>query len=405
MSLYTKHTRLLVAATVILASAVLSVLGQDTALRDYRVLLGDPQEMEFIANTGVLLNKVLNDAYFRGFGPRLPKKIAPVASIAWSVFWTYSCSLWPHEFGHWARARQTGGDFIFEGYSFPFPAAKMVKSSSYDPAEDGTLSSVGGFEINFLMRRQTHTAMYRNGYAYADELIHSFIQEVYFPFYAFVVAFPKTSDPYTWTNTRGDPVESALAVYKSYTKRNALRPDSTVDPELVDYYWEAIGANLICTLLDPMLYKSARAFGVDMKNNFGLMKPWMAFSGRDIGWTYGTAFNPSPLGYELYFTNYLNLAGKLYTLYLKAGRPYKNLGIGFYAPDLLKWKGFALGSTCDFWIQDVYGNGSSVDLEGRYRLNKRLVVLARTGRKDRGYVVGRKTGESLLALVGLDYSF
>jgi hypothetical protein len=320
------------------------------------------------------------------------------------VFWIFSCSLWPHEFGHWARARQTGGDFIFEGYSFPFPKARMSFPPAYVPLEDGTLPSVGGFEINFLMRRQTHTAMYENGYAYADELIHSFIQEVYFPFYAFVVAFPKTSDPYTWTHTRGDPVESALSVYKSYTGRDALRPDGSVDPELKRYYWEAIGANLAWTLLDPMLYKSARAFGADMKNEYGLMKPWMAFSKGDFNWTYGTAFNPSPLGYELYFTNYLKFSGKLYSLYLKAGRPYTNLGIGMYAAELLRWKGLTVGASGDVWMQDVYGNGGAADLRVKYQLCRSLGIMAHAGWKQRGYMAGRRTDKGVLALAGLSYT-
>jgi hypothetical protein len=368
--------------------------------REYRLLLGHPEEMEVIANTGVTLNKVMSDLYFKGFGPKLPAKVGKITEVAWSVFWTFSTSLWPHEFGHWARARQTGGDFIFTGFTFPFPTARMEFPAAYKTPEDATLPSIGGFEINSLMRRQAHDDFYRNRFAHSDELVHSFIQEVYYPFYAFVVAFADVDNPYTWTNTRGDPVEGALSVYRTFTGREALRSDSTVDPDLIRQYRESVYMSVLWTALDPMLYISAKAFNKNMKDNSGLMRPWMLFSRSDIGWTWGTSFNPSPLGYELYFTNYLRLEDRLYSLYIKGGRPYKNIGAGFSVPDLVSVGKFSLGSSCDFWMQDVYGKGLAASLLSEFRLSRNSGLLVKAGWKERGYVMGRNSKESALLMGG-----
>jgi hypothetical protein len=393
-----RFTWLLCCVSLVTADAVDSV--PTDYFREYRLLFGHPEEMEIIANTGVTLNKVMSDLYFKGFGPKLPEKVGKYTEVAWSIFWTFSASLWPHEFGHWARARQTGGDFIFTGFTFPFPTARMEFPDTYQPKENATLPSVGGFEINYLMRRQTHDDFFRKGYAYSDELVHSFIQEVYYPFYAFVVAFADVDNPYTWTNTRGDPVEGALSVYRTFTGRDPLRSDSTVDPELIRQYRESVYLSVLWTVLDPMLYISAKAFNKNMKENGGLMRPWMLFSRNDIGWTWGTGFNPSPLGYELYLTSYLRLRERLYTLYFKGGRPYKNIGMGFSVPRLFSAKRFSIGSSCDLWMQDAYGNGLAASLLFEYRLSRNAGLIIKAGWKERGYVVGRNIEESALLIAG-----
>jgi hypothetical protein len=99
---------------------------------------------------------------------------------------------------------------VVSGRGFPFPKAEMNLPSSISQ-EKGTLTSVGGFEINNLMARQAHLDFYNNNYGYADELIHAFIQQVYFPFYAFIVAPARATKPSTRTDTRGDPVEFTLS--------------------------------------------------------------------------------------------------------------------------------------------------------------------------------------------------
>ncbi|UCD37616.1 MAG: hypothetical protein JSW54_12440, partial [Fidelibacterota bacterium] len=218
----------LLAATVILTSFA---FGQFKPQREYRFLFGSPEDPEIFATLGVSLNKAMQDAYFKGLGPRLPAKLRPPAETIWSAFWTFTFSLWPHEFGHWARARQLGGDFIIERYAFPFPQARMDLPDDVDPV-DNLLASIGGHEINNLMMRQTHIDFFQQDAASAVDLIHAFVQEVYYPFYAFIVAPADPEDPATWLDTRGDPVESALSVFQNHTGRPPVRDDDSVDPEL-----------------------------------------------------------------------------------------------------------------------------------------------------------------------------
>lgn len=242
--------------------------------REYRFLIGDPQELELIATAGNTLNKALIDIYYKGIRSHVPGKIQPFVETTWSIFWTYMCTMWPHDFGHRARARQIGGDFVIESFGFPFPVARMDIPPSCTPVE-GAMACVGGHEINNLMMRQTHLDFYSNNFAHADELINAFIQEVFYPFYAFVIAPAKPEEPSYWIDTRGDPLESTMTVFEGYYNRPAVRGDETVDPELVSYYRETVYLSVLWTLLDPMLYKGAKAFGADMDQDYGLMTPWM----------------------------------------------------------------------------------------------------------------------------------
>ncbi len=63
----------------------------------------------------------------------------------------------------------------------------MVLPADVDLFEE-TLTSVAGFEINLLMRQTEIRDFVTRGYGFADELTHSFVQAIYFPEYAFVVA-------------------------------------------------------------------------------------------------------------------------------------------------------------------------------------------------------------------------
>ncbi len=267
-----------------------------------------------------------------------------------------------------------------------------------------SLSIIGGFEINHRMMNQIHMDFYENDFAYADELIHAFIQEVFYPFYTLIVTPADPEKPSTWTSTRGDPVETVLTVYKKRTGRPAIRADGTVDPELARNYRESVYVNILWTLLDPMLYQGAKAFGADMNRNHGLMRPWRLGNSR-FSWAYGTQFHPSPLGYELYFKNYFRIKGKLYMLYMKTGRPYRNLGVGVRIPGLVKKAGFTLGAGCDIWDQDIYGSGAAFSVDAGYQLYKGTGLLLNASWKDEGYLVGRRVGKTKMLYAGVFYRF
>ncbi|UCH11179.1 MAG: hypothetical protein JSU61_04630 [Fidelibacterota bacterium] len=386
--------------TLLLASGIHA---QTEPHREVRLLLGSQEESELIATAGISLNKVLQDLYYRGIDPMLPPKLQPVTEITWSVVWTFMCSMWPHEFGHWARARQTGGDFIVTQFGFPFPKAKMIQPDSTNLREEA-LSSLGGHEINNLMLRQAHMDFLHEDYAAAVDLIHAFIQEVYYPFYAFVLAPADPEKPDTWTDTWGDPVESALIVFKSHSGRPPIREDGSVDPDLVSHYRETTYLSLLWTLLDPLLYQTARAFGTDMRQDYGLMRPRL-LGNDNLAWIWSTQFHYSPLGYELYLANYLRRHQKLYVMYLKAGRPYKNLGLGVQVPALLETGKLTLGAAWDLWSQDIYGDGVALYLDAAFQVSDKFGLLLKAGWKDDGYLVGRRVDQSTLLLAGLSYRY
>jgi hypothetical protein len=311
--------------------------------------------------------------------------------------------MWPHEYGHWSRANQFGGDFIIEDTRFPTPKARMVSPVGIQPF-DMTYLSVGGFEINNLIRKQIHTEFYSNGYAYADELIHSFINEVFYPAYAFMFTPADPTLPDTWINTMGDPVESVLLYYKSYSGRPALLTDGRVDPDLVKLYNETVQLSFFWMLLDPMLYKSAEAFSNKERGKQSVMRPDMLVNGP-VSWTYSTMFNPSPLGYELYLTNYFVMNDKLYTLYLKAGKPFKNIGFGIEIPKLIQTEKYSLGVGLDLWDQDVYGTGAAISAGYTRPLNTEYNLVVNCIFKTRGYVLGQRAEQNLTLRTGLSYIF
>ena len=372
--------------------------------RQYRLIFGAPDESEIFATAGVTFNKAFMDIYHRGIAYRLPPKIAPWAEIIWSIHWSFFFTMWPHDGGHWTRAQQVGGDFVIREFGFPFPTAEMRLPEVLDQ-KDETLTSIGGHEINYLMRQQIHMDYYDHQYIYADELIHALVQDVFFPFYAFVIAYADPTNPSVWTDTRGDPVEYTLSVFKTYTGRPPIRKDGSVDPELIDQYRESAYLSVLWPLLNPMFYRSIKAFGVDMKQDHGLMTaPWMLGNDR-FAWAWGTHFNPSPLGYELYLTNYFRFQGKLYTLSLKTGRPYKNYGIGIQIPRLFEKGKFHLGLTVDVWDQDIFGQGGSVVIDAQYQPHKGFGMILKGGWKSDGYLVGRRVDKSTLLLAGCSYCF
>ncbi len=383
----------------------LSAQGQDPEepYREYRLLAGELTEIEIAAATGHTLNKVFSDIYFRGFGADLPEKIRPITDVVWQIFWTFTFTMWPHDMGHWVRADQVGGHFLVHGYAFPFPHAEMHLPDVTAPGES-TLTSTGGFEVNHLMAYRTHRDLYQRGWAFADELVHSFIQQTHIPFYAFLLTPARATKPETWTDTVGDPVEAVLSIYGDYTGRPAIRPDGSVDPELVDLYRETIWVGLLWTLADPTLHRSLKAFDADMRENHGLMRSRM-WGDERFAWLPGTRFHIGPLGYELYLLGYLRRHDRFGVVYLRGGRPYHNLGLGVDLPDLIRTGRFSFGLAADLWDQDLYGPGAALTVETGFRLTPKLALEAKGTWKDRGWLLGRQIDQSLTLLGGFSWRF
>ncbi len=373
--------------------------------REYRIAVGLPTDMALVASTAVSVNQALSDLYFEGLSLLLPHAIRPVVGIAWQTWWMYLLTIYPHEFGHWSRAKEIGGDFLIQGFALPWPKATMVLPAGVDPLSEG-LTSVAGFEINALMRRQTVDSFYANGYAHSDELIFSLIQEVYYPGYAFLIApaagTVDPENPLTWQHTTGDPVEAALLAFTASTGRPAVRTDGTVDPDLVSSYRECTLMSVVAMLLDPMLYQSVLASGADMEVNRGLVRPWM-IGGSPFAWMYSTLFHPTPLGYELSLINHFRLAGRPYDLTFRFGRPIFDVGAGISAPGLVKAGGLRIGVALDYFFQEPYGHGLGGTLSAGWELGDSWSLGLEAGAKTRGYLLGKPIAESARILLEARY--
>ena len=378
--------------------------GSTEYVRHYQLVFGPVDELEPFSVAGLTLNKALSDVYYRGISKRLPSGVDKWTGPIWSIFWTFCTTMYPHDGGHWARAEQVGGKFSLTSFGFPFPVMKMDLPEN-GPQKNETLTSIGGFEINFMMRRRIHMDFYERQYVFADQLINAFIQDVFYPFYAFVLVYADPTNPDVWTDTRGDPVEAALSVYKGFTGREPVMDNGKVDPDLIQQYREATIISLPWTMLNPMFFRSLKAFSAKMSDRYGLMEtPWMLGDTR-FSWSWGTHYHSSPLGYELYLTNYFRIYDKLYTLSLKAGRPYKNLGMNVTIPKIFEKNRFQMGCTVDAWSQDIFGNGGNIEIDARYRFHRNFDVVLKTGYKSEGYLIGRRVDEAPLFLAGGSFYF
>ncbi len=364
----------------------------EVPVREYTLMIGTSEDLNMVASLGVNAYRALTDLYYLGLRPAVPQKLEPVIGALWQTGCSFFLTIWPHEFGHWTRAREVGGEFVFERLTFPWPKARMDLPDDVSLFSE-TLTSVGGFEINNLMRRQIMTDYYGKGYSFATLPIHAFIQEIYYPAYAYIVA-PLVSgkwidpeDPDTWIHTMGDPVESSLGVYKNYYDRSVPLSGEPVDPDLVSYYREARTLSLLWMLIDPGLYESARAFGVGMDENAGLVRPFM-FGKGDVSWIYGTMFNASPLGYELYLDQHFRVKGNYFSISLRYGRPYDNYGLSIRMPSFYRSEVISLGAETGYWYQGPFGHGVMGEMNFSFRSKGILGATLTAGWKSGGYLLG-----------------
>ncbi len=368
--------------------------------RRYRALLSPVREVEMVALNGLTLNKGLQDLYVQGIGPELGAASSVVGTL-WSATFTYLTTLWPHELGHWSRAPQVGGRFVFHDY-MPFFPTTTVELSDAASDEQRALISVGGFEVNALMARRFELEFHQRGWAYSDELVHGLLQEMFFPIYAFLVIPRDPTLASTWTRTAGDPVHFVLPTWQQATGRQPLRGDGSVDPGLVRYYREATLTALVLPWLDPTTWQALLAFfDAHERGHYATRRSWVLLGDRQFGWTYGTRFVPTVLGYELHLDNYLFLGQRLVVLSPHAGRLSKNVGVALRLPELLRTSAQRVGVDLDVWSQERYGFGAALTAEVEHDFSNGVSLFARVGAKDEGYLVGRRLATGVMALAGI----
>ena len=358
--------------------------------REYPFSYGSQLDSRMIVRTSVALNKLGYDFYREGMSPLLSDSFEPLVASAWSFFWTFNLTMWPHDFGHWARANQAGGDFVIDSYAFPLPQASMVVPASATLSQE-TLMSGGGFEINTMMRKYTEDRYFQTGYRDAEDMVHSFIQSMLFPMYSLIIAPIDTTKPDSWY---GDPIQYTQLVFENYTGRPSIMANNKADPDMVSLYKEMFWMNLLVTALDPWMYIAAEAFTLDLKDSPQMDAYWL-YSSDNFSWAYTTRFNTGVLGYEVYFTQHVELFDRYFSFYFREGRPFKNHGVGLRIPNVITIDDFSLDTTFDTWDQANYGIGGMIGISPGYRVGENLRISMDLHWKSEGYAVGLPEEEGL----------
>lgn len=372
-----------------IAILVISMSGnsQDsTWQRTYDFAIHNSYDLRNSSTNLISAYRLINDGFEKGIVSRMNPKIKNVSKGIFNFATLYLTMLWSHEFGHSLRAQQVGGKFKFHNVGLPFPYTTMHLPDDI-ALPDEALSVTGGFEVNYLNVRYLQRQFISQNGLWNNDLGLSFANRLMYPIYTTIVTPVDPEDTEVWIETAGDPVHYILPVFKHYSDDQVFLADNTVNPELVSFYNQATIFASFFQLLDPQFYREiGAAFGKSSKTR----RPIFLIGDYDNGWTYGTLFNASPLGYELYFQNYLHLKGQQFGLYAKYGRPYKNLGLGIYMNNVINHPKVQTDLTLDIWDQDLFASGIAVESHTRYRPLDQFGLNFYVGYKTRGYVLGKQ---------------
>ncbi len=367
--------------------------------RDYHVLVAPNHDIYNASINTRTGGKLLHDAFTRGIGPQIGNTtVRNITEGVWSFATIFSAMLWSHEFGHMLRARQVGGRFYIERYSFPVIHGRMELPANHS-LQDNALSITGGFEANYLTVRDIQLDLYRYNSLYNDELSLAFAHRLLYPIYFSLIAPVDPALPETWTNTMGDPVHWIKPIWQRAGK-DVLMADGTVNAELVRFYKQSALASVLWNLADLNVYREAGAlFGNTLEGK----KARYLFGNSSNGWGYGTHFNTSVLGAELNLVNYLRFNDKLYTTSLRYGFPFENYGIGLGAYHLLNTTRYNMDLNLDVWSQAYYGKGFALSSNLYYNLHKPLDLVLQAGYKTEGYVLGRMIDRGFIGHIGMRF--
>ncbi len=330
--------------------------------------------------------RMINDGFNDGVVAKMNPKIGKVTAGVFNFTTIFLTMLWSHEFGHSLRAKQLGGNFNIHNFGLPVPYT-TVELPSAVTLVDEAIFSAAGFEVNYLNIRSLQSQFIRQNGLWNVDLSLSFANRLMYPLYTTFIVPIDPSDPQVWIETAGDPVHYILPVFENYSNGEVFMPDSTVNPDLVSLYNQASIFGAFFQLLDPNFYREVgAAFGKASK----IRRPIFLIGDFENGWTYGTLFNASPLGYELYLQNYIHIKGLQFGMYAKYGRPFKNLGLGLSMNNVVNHKKLQSDVILEVWQQDLFGNGVSIESQSNLRLSNFIGVQFTLGYKTEGYVLGKQ---------------
>jgi hypothetical protein len=368
--------------------------------RKYQFVVYNQYDLRNSSTNGIATHRVISDAFRKGLKPKMGEKLGNVSYGVFNFASTFMLLVWSHEFGHSLRAKQVGGYFKIHNAALPIPYTTMHLPIDINLVNEA-LAVTGGFEVNYLTVRSLQREFIAQNGSYNEDLGLSFAHRIFYPLYTSLIVPIDPKDPEVWKDTPGDPANCALLVFKNYSDDMVfIPPDSTVNPDLVKFYQQSAILGSFFNLLDPQFYREVGgSFGKSSKTR----RPIFIFGDHHTGWTYGTLFNVSPLGYELYMNNYLHVKGNMFSFYLKYGNPYKNQGLGFGWQDMINHPKLQLSTYVDIWSQDIFGKGISGEVSIDYKLLEKLGVHLDLGYKTEGYVLGKQINQGVNVGIGLSY--
>lgn len=330
--------------------------------------------------------RVLNDEFDSLVVSKMNPKAGSISKGLFNFATTYLTMLWSHEFGHSLRAKQVGGKFNIHNFAVPVPYTTADLPTNISLVDEAIFVTAG-FEVNYLNIRAIQSQFVRQNGLWNEDLAFSFANRLMYPIYTSLIVPIDPKEKNVWIETAGDPVHYILPVFKNYASNQTFNPDSTVNSGLVDLYNQAAIFAAFFQLLDPQFYREVGAsFGKSSK----IRRPIFLIGDFNNGWTYGTLFNASPLGYELYMQNYIHLNNKQYGVYLKYGMPFENYGLGLSMNNVLDFNNFKADVITEIWQQDIFGNGVSIELSGQWKLSEHVGMSYTMGYKTEGYVLGKQ---------------
>jgi len=378
-----------------LISTGVSNAQDSTWTREYRIGIYNQNDLRNSSTNAITANRILMDAFRKGVKSKMPEKLGNFTYGLYSFATTYITMIWSHEFGHSLRADQVGGQFKIHNAKLPIPYTTMHLPDDIS-LSDETLSVTGGFEVNYLNVRKIQRKFILQNGIYNEDLSFAFANRIMFPLYTSIITPINPNERESWINTAGDPVHVVLPVFKNFSGNKVFMEDGSVNPDLASFYGRTAYLASFFNLLDPQFYREVgAAFGKDKTR-----RPLFILGDFNTGWTYGTLFNVSPLGYELYMNNYIHIKDNKFSVYYKYGNPYKNHGLGFAWNEIMINRNMNVSLMIDAWDQDLFGKGLSGEVSLDMKFSKSLGLNLRGGYKTKGYVLGKQIDAGVN--VGLD---
>lgn len=370
----------------------LNSFGQDSSWqRTYTFGIYNNYDLRNSSQNAISTFKVLNDGFDAGIRSKMGLKAGNISKGIFGFATTYLSMLWSHEIGHSIRAKQIGGKFNIHNFNLPVPYTTADLPANITLVNEAIFVTAG-FEVNYLNVRSIESNFIRQNGTWNEDLSLSFANRLMYPIYTSLIVPIDPEEKNVWLETAGDPVHYILPVFENYSNNQVFLKDSTVNPDLVSLYNHSSWLALLFQFFDPQFY---RILGASFGSASKIRRPIFIVGDYNNGWTYGTLFNASPLGYELYMQNYIHLKNKQFGLYVKYGNPFKNYGLGFSMNDVINRKKVKSDVILEMWNQDMFGEGVSIEFNNQLKMSDNMGLNFNIGYKTEGYVLGKQLGSGL----------